>query len=99
MAAGFPGVWSTTKLLTMRGSLSSTKPLVWAYEVRSPQSGGVPGPLMSPIGPGMVEQATSAVRNSVLTKRRNTSSAAPKVSWPGTRLLQMPETVRRPKGS
>jgi len=32
-AAGFAEVWSTMRLLTVRGSESITLPLVWAYDV------------------------------------------------------------------
>ena len=43
VAAGLSSVWSLIRLLTMRGSLSTTYPEFWVYEVGLPTVSG-PGP-------------------------------------------------------
>src|SRR3954468_2466976 len=83
MAAGLFADWSTIKLLIMRGCVSNVRPECCAYDVigpAGPNSGGF----------------DSACRKSGVVRRGNTGSAAPKVSRPGIRLLQLPSTVRRP---
>src|SRR6476646_4185918 len=86
-AAGFVEVWSTTRLLMVRGRESTTLPL---SDLNDVCPGGPTGPT-----PGMFE--SSASRNTgVLASRGKTSSAAVKRSRPGNRLLHEPSTVRRP---
>src|SRR3954453_7887098 len=61
IAAGLVEVWSTTRLLITRGSVSKTFPEVWSYDV-------VPG------GP---KAAGPALRKTGVVSRGNSSSAAP----------------------
>src|SRR3954470_15916705 len=61
-AAGFVDVWSTIRLLMVRGWESKTKPFFWAYEELG--IAGLPGP-KKPAG------APSAVRNCAVLSRGN----------------------------
>jgi hypothetical protein len=81
-AAGFVEVWSTIRLLMLRGCESKTSPFFCLYVVAPG------GP--KPVGTG------SASRKLLSLRRGNTWSAAANVSRPGNRLLQDPSTVRRP---
>src|SRR3954451_205174 len=85
IAAGLVEVWSTIRLLMTRGSVSKTLPEVWLYDV------GPPPPNAAGTGP--------ATRNTGVVRRGKSSSAAPILALPGTRLLQEPSTVRSPKES
>src|SRR4051794_19505996 len=76
IAAGFVDVWSTIRLLIVRGCESKTSPFFCLYDV------GPVGP--KPGGTG------SASRKLLSVRRGNVWSAAAKVSRPGNRLLQEP---------
>src|SRR3954468_7001367 len=110
-AAGLVEVWSTIRLLIVRGC-ESTTPLLVAYDVR-PLASVEPGCTMLLNGP----EATSAGANTGLVSRGNGSSAEPKrlllagvvaavSDWffgvtcahvvSVNRLLQEPSTVRSP---
>jgi hypothetical protein len=65
-AAGLDGVWSTIRLLIMRGCESVTDPVVWAYDVLGP--------------PGAAKMLGSAVLKSALANRGKVWSAAPNFS-------------------
>src|SRR4051794_19329665 len=88
-AAGLLAVWSTIRLLMTRGSESVTTPLFCAYDVALPTA-----------CPGTPANVTGCAGRKIgVVKRLNFKSAAPKNSWPGTRLLNDPSTVRSPIGS
>src|SRR4051794_14278922 len=88
-ADGFVEVWSTIRLLTVRGCESKTLPFFWAYE-EDVGAGGAGGGPKKPAG------APSAGLNFGLLSRGNCWSAAANVSRSGKRLLHEPSTVRRP---
>ena len=73
MAAGLVDVWSTIRLLTMRGSVSKTFPFFCAYD----ELAG-PG-----LGPKKSVGAPCAVKNFLEPSRGKIWSAEPNVSWPG----------------
>ena len=82
IAAGFVDVWSTMRLLTVRGCESKTLPFFcWYEEVSCPPNPGGAG---------------SASLKGGCVSRGNGWSAAANVSRPGKRLLHDPSTVRRP---
>src|SRR3954447_8566435 len=92
-AAGLVEVWSTMRLLIVRGCESTTSPLV-EYAVRP-----LPSVLREPGWSGTgKELAGSASRNFGVVSRGNCWSAAPKLARCGNRSLQDPSTVRRPYG-
>src|SRR4051812_29898466 len=85
MGAGFVEVWSTMRLLMVRGRVSKTLPEFCLYDdgAGGPKAGGL----------------DSASANTGVVRRGKTSSAAPILALPGTRLLQEPSTVRSPNES
>src|SRR4051812_24491083 len=88
-AAGLFAVWSTIRLLMTRGSESVTMPDFCAYDVALPT--GCAGDAAAGVI-GCADRKIGVVR------RGKVRSALPNVSWPGTRLLNDPSTVRRPMG-
>src|SRR6476619_5638698 len=89
-AAGLVDVWSTMRLLMMRGCVSKTR-LFGAFCAYPPCAGIVPLP-----GPKKLGGLDSALRNFAVVSRGNGWSAAANFSRPGKRLLHDPSTVRRP---
>src|SRR4051812_16980838 len=82
MAAGLVEVWSTMRLLIVRGRVSNTLPEFCLYDdgVGGPNNGGL----------------DSASEKTGVESRGNSWSAAPIWSLPATRLLHEPSTVRSP---
>src|SRR4051794_24647706 len=87
-AAGFVDVWSTIRLLIVRGRVSNTSLFLFAYDELV--TAGLPGP-RKPAG------TPSASWNFGVVSRGKTSSAAANRVRSGNRLLQEPSTVRSPK--
>ena len=88
-AAGLLSVWSTIRLLMIRGSGSKTNPDFCAYDVGTPDWAG-------PIGPSGSNVRSPAARKFGSSSRGNCCPEAPYFERPSKRLLKLPSTVRSP---